>query len=78
MLWTQARELYAEIGIPHRVEMLQGWLDGLPGDRSHAAPLTADEAEQLLAETRGAWGHQSLTQVDALLAERRRADWEDE
>ena len=29
-LWTQARDLFAKIGMPHRVETVQGWLDGLP------------------------------------------------
>jgi len=29
-LWTQARDLFGKIGMPHRVEMVQGWLDGLP------------------------------------------------
>jgi hypothetical protein len=29
-LWTQARDLFAKIGIPHRLEVVQGWLDGLP------------------------------------------------
>jgi hypothetical protein len=28
--WTKARDLYATIGIPHKVEQVQGWLDGLP------------------------------------------------
>ena len=27
--WTKSRELYARIGIPHEVERVQGWLDGL-------------------------------------------------
>ena len=62
--------------VNHRVLVTVQTLD--EGDRSQAAPLTADESEQLLAETRGAWDHQSLAQVDALLAERRRADWGDE
>jgi hypothetical protein len=39
------------------------------------AETTADESERLLAETRGAWDHQSLAQLDALLGEPRRADW---
>ena len=30
-LWTKARDLYAKIGIPHEVNDVQGWLDGLPG-----------------------------------------------
>ena len=29
-LWTQARDLFAKIGMPHQVETVQGWLDGLP------------------------------------------------
>ena len=29
-LWTKARDLYAEIGIPHMVERVQGGLDDLP------------------------------------------------
>jgi tetratricopeptide (TPR) repeat protein len=29
-LWTQARDLFTKVGMPHRVKMLQGWLDGLP------------------------------------------------
>jgi hypothetical protein len=62
--------------VNHRVLVTVQTLD--EGDRSTPAPLTANESEQLLAETRGAWGHQSLAQVDALLAERRRADWGDE
>jgi hypothetical protein len=62
--------------VNHRVLVTVQTLD--EGDRSTPAPLTANESEQLLAETRGAWGHQSLAQVDARLAERRRADWGDE
>ena len=27
--WGQARDLYAEIGMPHMVEKLQGWIDSL-------------------------------------------------
>lgn len=61
--------------VNHRVLVTVQTLDE---GESQVAPLTADESEQLLAETRGAWGHQSLAQVDALLAERRRADWGDE
>ena len=29
-LWAQARDLFAKIGMPHQVETVQGWLDGLP------------------------------------------------
>ncbi|MGH6887182.1 MAG: tetratricopeptide repeat protein, partial [Geminicoccales bacterium] len=29
-LWTQARDLFAKIGMPHQVETAQGWLDELP------------------------------------------------
>ncbi|MGA0281336.1 MAG: tetratricopeptide repeat protein, partial [Paracoccaceae bacterium] len=29
--WGQARDLYAEIGMPHMVEKLQGWIDSLDG-----------------------------------------------
>jgi len=29
--WTRSRDLYARIGIPHLVEKVQSWLDGLPG-----------------------------------------------
>jgi len=29
-LWTQARDLFAKIGVPHQVETVKGWLDGLP------------------------------------------------
>ena len=28
-LWTKARDIYAKIGMPHRVKEVQGWLDGL-------------------------------------------------
>ncbi len=36
-LWTKALDLFAKIGMPHMVEKVQGWLDGLPNageDRS--------------------------------------------
>lgn len=62
--------------VNHRVLVTIQTLD--EGDRSQAALLTGDETDQLLAETRGAWGHRSLAQVDALIAERRRADWGDD
>lgn len=26
--WTKARDLYQQIGMPHRVKKVQGWLDG--------------------------------------------------
>jgi len=26
-LWHRARDLYAEIGMPHMVERVQGWID---------------------------------------------------
>jgi hypothetical protein len=29
-LWTESRDLFAKVGMPHRVEQVQGWLDGLP------------------------------------------------
>ena len=29
-LWTEARDLFAQIGMPQTVEKVQGWLDGLP------------------------------------------------
>ncbi|MGH8471818.1 MAG: tetratricopeptide repeat protein, partial [Gammaproteobacteria bacterium] len=29
-LWIQAHDLFAKIGMPHQVERVQGWLDGLP------------------------------------------------
>ncbi len=29
-LWTKARDLYTKIGMPHRVEEMQGWLDEQP------------------------------------------------
>ncbi|MEE9212725.1 MAG: tetratricopeptide repeat protein, partial [Phycisphaeraceae bacterium] len=28
-LWVKARDLFAQIGMPHMVEMVQGWLDKL-------------------------------------------------
>ncbi|MGH8655702.1 MAG: hypothetical protein ACREYE_27570 [Gammaproteobacteria bacterium] len=59
--------------VNHRVLVTVQMLD--EGDRSHPAPLTADESGELLAQTRGAWGHQSLAQVDARIEERRQADW---
>lgn len=62
--------------VNHRVLVTVQTLD--EGDRCHRAPLTADESDKLLAQTRGAWGHQSLAEVDALIAERRRADWGDD
>ncbi|MEM9184866.1 MAG: tetratricopeptide repeat protein [Planctomycetota bacterium] len=30
--WNRSRRLFAEIGMPHRVEQVQGWLDALPGE----------------------------------------------
>ena len=27
--WIRARDLYADIGMPHMVEKVQGWIDGL-------------------------------------------------
>jgi hypothetical protein len=32
-------------------------------------------AEEILAATRGSWGHQSLDEIDAQLAHQRRLDW---
>ena len=29
-LWTQSGDLFARIGMPHMVELVQSWLDGLP------------------------------------------------
>lgn len=34
-LWTKARDLYARIGMPHRVEKCRDWLDGLPPPKNH-------------------------------------------
>jgi hypothetical protein len=35
--WIRSRDLYAEIGMPHKVQQVQGWIDELSDD--------ADEAE---------------------------------
>lgn len=31
-VWTRSRDLFKQIGMPHRVEMVRGWLDGLDTD----------------------------------------------
>ncbi|MFH1110795.1 MAG: tetratricopeptide repeat protein [Planctomycetota bacterium] len=36
--WTRSRDLYARIGIPHLVEKVQSWLDGLPGKDEGKSP----------------------------------------
>ncbi|MGH8613006.1 MAG: hypothetical protein ACREYF_13545 [Gammaproteobacteria bacterium] len=59
--------------VNHRVLVTVQTLD--EGHRSHPVLLTADESDKLMAQNRGAWGHQSLAQVDARIEERRHADW---
>jgi hypothetical protein len=29
-MWTESRDLFARIGMPHMIKRLQGWLDVLP------------------------------------------------
>jgi len=35
-LWTKARDLFAQIGMPHMVEKVEGWLARLEGDQDGA------------------------------------------
>ncbi|MHC4091204.1 MAG: tetratricopeptide repeat protein [Planctomycetota bacterium] len=37
-LWTKARDLFARIGMPHMVDQVQGWIDGLPGPKDEDQP----------------------------------------
>lgn len=57
-----------------------GLLPGMDGDRegSSRRPLGDDEIERILHETCGAWGQRSLEETDALIRERRLADWGEE
>lgn len=53
----------------------------LPASRSEkplASPRPAEEIDQLLARTGGAWGKHTLSDVQALIATQRQADWGDD
>ncbi len=42
-------------------------------------PLSEDEIERIMQETRGAWGKKTLEETDAMIKQRRLEDWgEDE
>lgn len=52
----------------------------LPATRSEKPAMpghTAAETDQLLASTAGAWGRHTLSEVKALMAKQRQADWGD-
>jgi len=50
----------------------------VPPNESSKTPLNDNQAEQLLAETAGAWGKRSADEIEAILAEQRRQNWGDE